>query len=428
MRLEKLAAPLFHIFRCTTSDAAGKMMPRHGYGDAKRFLTDRRRFFLWEDSDLARSLAHLRSDPVSFKWIRDVDKYVLSNTRISEKVSAIFYESPAGLISDVYRLEEARATDCFSRLSQDILYHLANHVSTLSLAKLRLASRSVAAQLQPTQLPQAFWASRFWVDFRYEMSFCFAGCPELERLSLPPIRNWRVFYAVARMSKRQFFQWGEAICGPDTLVILHRRHIRNVLASIADPLLSLLRMPETSWCAASSGDPPGSIVDPKRHGNGPVVRIHWTRRPESLERLPPFQFNVYQWGLFHLAKHMSKRGIELTVSLITFDGFRYISGFTVKYGSSDDANVTRAGVYTTDSFDRTQFAAGDEILELHVYSRVDGVVGLVFTTVGKDGDERELTNHSLGLCDVSDSEVGVAVLNPGPGNKISGLGLAFDVS
>ncbi|CAI4213857.1 unnamed protein product [Parascedosporium putredinis] len=312
---------------------------------------------------------------------------------------------PRGAIARNYTDSRAGATDCFEDLPQDVVYNVLMHLSTEGLSALRLASRSIASRIHPSELPQEYWASRFYPGFQYDMAFYAAASPE--DWAMDKTRDWRLLYAILRN-----------ILSNDTSPNLkHKRSIWRSLRDVAEPLTCLIKAGRASWCDKQADHEPGN--DPESHGMGPVARIHWTRRIEVGGDIPEYQFDVYEWGLLTIPEDVEAR---FTVSFVRFNGYTYISGLVVEHQTTGggDGHVQTSGLTATDARESFSLDAEEHVVEVRVYSKVDGVVGLDFILANSEP-------RSVGIRDLSQPEVGVARLKPIPGNKVCGLGLAFDV-
>lgn len=302
-------------------------------------------------------------------------------------------------------VDATSSSDPFTKLPPELVHIVLSLLSSPDVCSLRTSSRAVAACSRASELPSAFWASRFARD--REMGFAFAHLrwrPRSREAGSSP--GWRRLYRAYKTALRQDSPF---------LGIRLRRRIYDSLEHFAATLEPLL---------AAGGTREGGAHDAESVPRLDLITCRWLPSGGArLRDLIALGTRLKCTKDVSLLRARASGALVLKACLVRFDSRVYISALRVytEDGHLAPGRNRGAGLITSveDSF---TLRPQDEITAIDVVKSIAGIRGLRFH-INAPGENLV---RNLGITDITDASMAVGRLSA-KACVVSRLRLGFDV-
>ncbi|KAF5019673.1 hypothetical protein F66182_8302 [Fusarium sp. NRRL 66182] len=378
---QQVAELLFRLLYCLPFNHFYVPCPSHDFGGSLRF---------WKSPlNLPKSYKFLLADPCT------LGVYTHS---ANDSLATEFSQSP---------LQFHASTECFLKLSREMIHLIVSFLDSRDLCTLRLASKVVASLTGPNVLPQFFWQSRFAVD--KEMGFF---PREDESFSFwSPGRDWRKLYFDLKYTLRDETEASH---------MRNRRRIWYCLDHLTCCLIPLLdQKPLLQDRKSIELDLLTRGYEATQLAQGPVLPD--CSGPTGMgTRLFGFQYLI-----FCPQSLGAGLGIEVSLSRVTFDGAEYICGIRVynpgQFGAIKE--ISRVGHILPHSEDSISVPPQHRVTGIRVAASACGIVGLGLRV---ENDMGHIVWETAGLVTEPPEGIGVATLEPRNGFQLSGAIIGLD--
>ncbi|KAK5662624.1 hypothetical protein OQA88_8538 [Cercophora sp. LCS_1] len=287
--------------------------------------------------------------------------------------------------------------DPFVKLPAELRLLILRYLPSGAVSKLRHASRVIAETSRPTDLPQAFWESRFQGD--NEMAFFQPGERD---------RSWRDLYCAVRdmLSNKSFRRGG----------IRNRRQIWMTMQPIYECLRTLLDEMWHTKRLFQSRPPPlpsctgGDFVRAERLTKGSAPSIGGTTRFAALQlhfpRINQKWFLGVSWRKVSSIKYVS--------------GLRLLEAPDAATTAEFARETSRAGWISPETESTYQIdICPDCLIGMDVASAVNGIVGLALVGKSACGRGRECPRHVVLVDNGTSTKLGSHTTGIGAANLLA---------
>ncbi|RSM07201.1 hypothetical protein CDV31_008754, partial [Fusarium ambrosium] len=375
---QRIAKHLFNLLFCLPRDHFHVPFPAHDFGGA---------FDVCNSPEvLPQPWKFLLADPNACR------------TRLSRQALNAY--------PDLFQNSSDGTLDCFSRLPIEVNHFIFDHLPSTDLCNLRLSSREVAGIAKPTQLPQSFWASRFSRD--KEMNFF--PLKEYFSASTNSTTDWRLLYVrIAHSLQDKTFKGH----------LRNRQRIWQCVGHLTQCLVPLLKQTRS----LRNGRNLEREFASRGYHVGQVAR-GVDREDASVQGVMGISLFGTQSLLFRAIGYEAKM-IQVSVSFITFDCAKYVSGIRVleRCGANATMELCRAGLIMPYSEESIIITPKMRLTGIQVASSISGIVGLGFLL---QDEGRPAILRTAGIIENPPDGVGIATLGPRAGHELSGLLIGLD--
>ncbi len=395
----EIARHLFGILWSTTYNTEYCLRPGHDFGGAVLFQS--------RVGDPVQDVAgipwsFLNADPARFEALPSDALPLYQQTLRSCKALSEVVSTPTSCVE----------SSPFSRLPVEIIHLLLAWLSLGDIAQLRLASRSIRNASRVDLLPQAFWRSRFWVDF--DMGFALRRAYDVHR-----VRDWRAL----------FFNYKDAHRNPkDDMGLKNRRRVWTALGSIPSLIRLLSRHEGMSGISIAWND-----LSP--------LELHGKRRssPELGPCINGETMDEHARLIYHGCRESTVRsmlwpevsahnGYRVGISIVSFNHQVFISGIRLcSLAQSQARSITQdrtLGLIDPSSEACFDIQPSENLAGFRVAVKTTGIVGLKLFVDGSQCRSSEW----VGDVSTGGPDVAFGTLLPRQGREVFAVAAGFDVS